>query len=81
MTIFIGQDSLGQYIGLEMSAGAVYGIFAAVLAVMLAFHVMWAVGLTSIGRRQGIKTAWLAGFPSSTAMSWGRSPGRPTCSG
>ena len=63
MTIFIGQDSLGQYIGLEMSAGAVYGIFAAVLAVMLAFHVMWAVGLTSIGRRQGIKTAWLAWIP------------------
>ena len=78
MTIFIGQDSLGQYIGLEMSAGAVYGIFAAVLAVMLAFHVMWAVGLTSIGRRQGRGSP---GFPSSTAMSWGRSPGRPTCSG
>lgn len=63
MTIFIGIDANDNLVGIDFSAGAVYGIFAAVLAVMLAFHVMWAGRAHFHRQAQGIKTAWLAWIP------------------
>ena len=75
MNIFIGQNSDGSLVSLAITRGGTVAIFACLLAVVVALHVLMALGLTSVARRQNIRLWGLAWVPFANYYIMGKITG------
>ncbi len=63
MNIFIGEDENGSLIGLMITRGGAIAFVACLLAIVVALYVLFAVGLSSVAKRQKIRLWGLAWVP------------------